>query len=108
MGSGSKTKGAGFEREIVRTLEEHGIPARKVPLSGAVAAFPDDVTIFPDDPDIALQVECKRRRKLPAYLVEWAECGIVAMREDRGSTLWVLDNETMIALLRAWQQQEEI
>lgn len=45
MGKFSKDKGARVERDFVNRLNKAGIQARRVPLSGAVAAFPNDINL---------------------------------------------------------------
>ena len=105
MSSKQYQKGARFELEIVHFLEENGIPARRVPLSGASASMPDDVLID----DTKFRVECKRRKKLPKYLVEWLDsCGLGVMREDRGSQLWFMTQDIFIELLQAYIRDKEL
>ncbi len=59
-GRAAKRKGAAFEREVVALLQEHGIAAEKIPLSGAVkgGSFEGDV----DCPvrGVDRKLECKR------------------------------------------------
>lgn len=59
-GRASKVKGSGFEREIVLILREAGVEADRVPLSGAVMAFPGDVKLNLRGERVT--AECKRRK----------------------------------------------
>ena len=48
-GRSSKTKGTRVERELVKKLEKDGIPAWRVPLSGAIGgSLNSDIKIGPD------------------------------------------------------------
>lgn len=58
-GRSAKRKGSAFEREVVALLQEYGIAAEKIPLSGAVGgSFAGDVTCPVRGADRLL--ECKR------------------------------------------------
>lgn len=56
-GKSSRDKGGAFELEVVKNHESIGIPAKKVPLSGASKGFPGDVDIGL----LGLKGECKKR-----------------------------------------------
>jgi Holliday junction resolvase len=102
MGRASRDKGARYERELVQHLCQHGLHASRVPLSGAVDGYADDVLIRLSGTE--LRVECKRRARLASYLTQWVDGsadGLVAMREDRGRTLWLVSDELMVRLLQA-------
>jgi Holliday junction resolvase len=98
-GKHSRTKGANYERELVKELKEAGIYAeRRVRnYSGE-----HDIDIFPSGPDeAALIAEAKIRAKLPAWLMRWlGENDLLFMRQDRGETIAVLPWRTLEALLR--------
>lgn len=48
-GRSSKTKGTRVERELVKKLEKDGIPAWRVPMSGAIGgSLNSDIKIGPD------------------------------------------------------------
>lgn len=63
MSNPSKNKGSGFEREVVRLLQEYGIAAEKVPLSGAVKGGKYDCDVSVPVLGIDRKVECKRRKR---------------------------------------------
>lgn len=64
MGKSSKRKGGVYERRVVRDHTEADIPARKIPLSGAVAGYKGDVMIAEE-----LQGEVKARKKANGFKV---------------------------------------
>ena len=60
-GKGARVKGASFEREVVNWHLEKGVPAERIPLSGAVKGnYSGDLKIGPQQ---ALLAECKRRAR---------------------------------------------
>lgn len=90
MANPSKRKGSGFEREVVRILQDCGIAAEKVPLSGAIkgGSFEGDI----DCPvrGIDRKLECKRRRRF-ATLYGWLGCNYaLVLREDNNESLVVM------------------
>lgn len=102
MGKASRDKGARYERELVQHLCQHGLDASRVPLSGAVDGYADDVLVCLGQTE--LRIEAKRRARLAGYLTQWVDGsadGLVAMREDRGRTLWLVSDELMVRLLQA-------
>ena len=84
----SKTKGTGFETEIVRAHQKLGIEAKRSPYSGALKEYPGDVQIA------GLIGECKRRRKGYSSLYKALDqgCGadMLFIRDDRKPTMVVL------------------
>ena len=107
MGRPSRDKGARYERELVQHLCQHGLPASRVPLSGAVDGYADDVRVCLGETE--LRIEAKRRARLAGYLTQWVEgssSGLVAMREDRGRTLWLVSDDLMMWLLQGVQWLE--
>lgn len=61
MPNRARQKGDRFERKLVCDLIDAGIPARRVPLSGADANHPGDVEITAWDPPILVQ--CKHFKR---------------------------------------------
>ena len=71
-GRGSRQKGDQFERDCVNFLNERGISAARVPLSGAMGG------IFAGDLRVMIQgsprrVECKIRGRAWTDLYQWIE-----------------------------------
>jgi hypothetical protein len=82
----SKRKGSHFEREVVAFLQEQGIAALKIPLSGAVSGFEGDITCPVRGLDKKL--ECKRRARAFGTLYGWlaGNFGLV-LRDDKTEPL---------------------
>ena len=83
--AGKRRKGSNGEREIVAILNDHGLPARRVPLSGAMSAtgFGGDVLVKDGDGECTWEV--KRRGQGFKRLEAWMEeATVVAFRADRG------------------------
>ena|SRR6185437_9391959 len=61
MAHPSKRKGDGFELEVVHYLQEQGIAAEKIPLSGAVKGGSFEGDIRSPVRGVDRKLECKRR-----------------------------------------------
>jgi hypothetical protein len=93
MASSSKRKGDAFEREIVALHQKDGIPARKVPLSGAVGgAYVGDVVVGPLDSGrgyhVELVGECKKRKTGAGFvqLERWlGDANVLFLRRNRAA-----------------------
>ena len=81
-----RRKGYRFEREVVEMLRAHGIPARRVPLSGADPNEPGDIDLG------ALGLaEAKHRESIGGYLWEWLEGRqVLFLRRNRRPPLVVM------------------
>lgn len=101
-GNHSRNKGYRFEAELVNAVKEHGLEARRIPLSGAAEGFPGDVEIIAGfDGKTKFTGELKRRKNLPEWIVKaLSDHDFMAMREDRGSTLVVLRFDKFLELLQ--------
>lgn len=92
MPNPSKRKGSGFEREVVKALQEIGIAAaERVPLSGAVKGGSFEGDIECPVRGINRKLECKRRARAFGTLYGWLgnNFGLV-VRDDRTEPLVVL------------------
>lgn len=99
MGKAQRTKGAGFEREVVNILRDAGIEADRnlsqTRDGGGDISLPD------------LLIECKRRAKISVY--EWMEqaekaCGpgqqpVVVARADRKEPIAILPLSLFLGLI---------
>jgi hypothetical protein len=97
----SKRKGSGFEREVVALLQERGIAAEKVPLSGAIkgGSFDHDVTCPVRGSD--RKIECKRRAR--AFGTIYALLGpndYLAIRDDHTPPLIVMTLDAFAELAK--------
>lgn len=100
-GKSCRQKGDGFERELVNFMLEGDVPAIRVPLSGATAFQKGDVRLSPACLPAPLIGELKRRKSLPEWIVKaLGEHDFMAMREDRGKTLIVIDAKLFRDLLQ--------
>lgn len=57
MGRSSKRKGGAYELEFVKEVIALGVPAKKVPLSGAMKEYSDDVVVGEDDHQQRVEVK---------------------------------------------------
>lgn len=92
-GKSQRRKGDCFERELVNALKARGLNAMRVPLSGSTEFQKGDVVVNAGFDSTTRYVgECKRRKNLPEWIVDaLGDHDFMAMREDRGRTLVVLD-----------------
>lgn len=101
-GRKSSAKGARNERATVHLLKEMGIEAVRVPLSGAVAAFPGDVIATINGR--RLRLECKCRSTGFATLYGWlAKVDALVVKADRRQPLVVLPLASFIEMTGAPQ-----
>ena len=107
-GKGARVKGASFEREVVNWHLEKGVPAERIPLSGAVKGnYSGDLKIGPEQ---ALLAECKRRARAWQDLYNALDqdgSDMLFIRKDRERTLVVLPFETYEAFLEwiGWKEK---
>jgi len=101
MGKMSRTKGAVFERELVNQAKEYGLVAQRVPLSGATSYAKGDVEITPTFSDKPWVFEAKRRKELPAWMLEALgdNAGLI-LRADRHDAVAVIPLTTLLELLQ--------
>ena len=107
-GKGARVKGASFEREVVNWHLGKGVPAERIPLSGAVKGnYSGDLKIGPEQ---ALLAECKRRARAWQDLYDALDqdgSDMLFIRKDRERTLVVLPLETYEAFLEwiGWKEK---
>jgi Holliday junction resolvase len=101
MGKMSRTKGAVFERELVNLAKEYGLVAQRVPLSGATSYAKGDVEITPTFSDKPWVFEAKRRKELPAWMLEALgdNAGLI-LRADRHESVAVIPLKTLLVLMQ--------
>jgi hypothetical protein len=100
-GRAPKRKGSGFEREVVALLQELGLAAERVPLSGAVktSRFDHDISCPVRGKDRRL--ECKRRaRAFGTVDVMLGSNFAVVVRDDRSRPLVVMTLAAFAELAR--------
>lgn len=91
MAHPSKRKGSGFELECVKLLQERGIAAEKIPLSGAVKGGRYEADIDIPIRGIDRKAECKRRRAGFKTIYGWlGDNYALFMRDDHTQPLVVM------------------
>lgn len=94
-----KRKGDRLERLTVTTLDEHGIEAKRVPLSGSAKGCPGDVVAVVAGQGLVL--ECKSRADSET-LYDWLEGrDALILRGDRKEALVMLRLKDALSLIRA-------
>jgi hypothetical protein len=87
--AGRRQKGCRFERTIVKKCEEHGLTARRVPLSGAMEGYKGDVIL--QGPRGDLTIEAKMRAGGQKQIREWLGVNdALVLGADRQQPLVVL------------------
>ena len=95
----SKRKGNAFEREIVHMLQEAGISAKRVPLSGAVSGYKGDLRVTVGG--LERCAECKRRARAFATLSAMLGSNdFLYVRDDRTEPMVVMSMPTFCAIVR--------
>lgn len=98
MGNSAKRKGDRIEREIVHLHQAMGVPAQRVPLSGAAGGrFSGDVWIG----DLIAEVKCRGNGEGFITLERWlGENDLLFLRRDRKTPLVVLPWKTYEELIK--------
>ena len=97
--AGSRRKGSAGEREIVEILRARGIPARRVPLSGAMKETGFGGDVLADFGRGEKKLEVKRRGQGFARIYRWLEDAYaVAFRGDREEWIVVMRLEDLLEL----------
>ena len=96
MGASQRRKGVNAERELVHLLNDRGILCRRVPLSGSMAGYKDDLIIGP-----GFHAEVKIRASINALLYDaLTHVNIAFVRGGGKPWLAVLDVDFFLAMLR--------
>lgn len=99
MGRMSKRKGQRIELELVHLHQEHGIPCKRQPLSGALGgSFRGDLIVAD-----GLRAEVKARGQGDSWktLARWlGEDDLLFLRQDRQRPLVVMTWETYVHLVQ--------
>lgn len=98
--AGRRTKGSRVERELVARHLEAGIPAKRVPLSGAQAGWKGDIRI---GDYLVAEVKARRNGEGFATLEKWlADNALLFLKRDRREPMVVVEWQTYLRLVRAW------
>jgi hypothetical protein len=98
----SRDKGARIERELVHLHQDAGIPASRVPLSGAAGGeYAGDLHVL----DLTAEVKARKDGSGFKQLETWLGAhDILFVRRDRQRPLVVLPWEVYIRLMQAYQR----
>ena len=97
MSHPSKVKGNSFERELVTKAKEAGLDSQRAWGSNgaSLGKYPEvDLTIDVYD------IQAKRRKALPAYLQVPDCCDAVIFRQDRGTTLVLMELDEWLSIIK--------
>lgn len=98
--AGRRTKGSRVERELVAKHIQAGIPAKRVPLSGAQAGWKGDIRI---GDYLVAEVKARANGEGFATLERWlADNALLFLKRDRKQPMVVVEWETYLRLVRAW------
>ena len=105
MGKKSRDKGYRAERQIIRRHIEAGLPARRVPLSGACEGFEGDLIVgwgYPER-DLKAEVKCRGGGQGWGMVSEWLEGNdLLFLVSDRKEPLVVMPFEVYWGLADAF------
>ena len=97
MSHPSKVKGNSFERELVTKAKEAGLDSQRAwGSNGASLGKHPEVDLTIDVYDI----QAKRRKTLPAYLQVPDCCDAVVFRQDRGTTLVLMEWDDWLKIIQ--------
>jgi Holliday junction resolvase len=100
----SKRKGNGFERELVQLARDSGLTSERAYASnGRALGCVEAVDLTIDDK----RIQAKRRACLPAYLQLPDGCDAVVFRQDRGTTLVLIDIYEYLDLLKSREAKHD-
>jgi Holliday junction resolvase len=96
-GRAPRQKGDRAERAVVLLLRNHGIEARRVPLSGSAAGYPGDVHAVLGGREMTLEVKSRKDYKT---LYDWLEDrdGLV-LKADRKEALIVMRLDDLLDIM---------
>ena len=84
----SKDKGSRFERFLVKLIESFNIKARRAwGSNGQALGMHEEVDLLMDD---EIRIQAKWRKSMPKYLGMTEEVDMVAFKEDRGETYFLI------------------
>lgn len=100
-GARHRRKGSRVEREIVAKHIEIGVPAKRVPLSGAQDGYPGDVEVTLRDGPITGEVKARKSGAGFVTIEKWlGENGVLFLRRDNADPIVVVPWSTWARLLR--------
>ena len=99
----SKAKGNRFERLLVNLIETFEIKAKRAwGSNGMSLGLPEEVDVLMDD---EVRIQCKCRKKMPKLLGITENVDIVAIKEDRGETYFIIRAEDYLSDLKRFRDK---
>jgi len=104
MAKMSRDKGQRIERELVHLHQDAGIPATRVPLSGATGgAYAGDLRIL----DLIAEVKARKDGSGFKQLEAWlGEHDVLFLRRDRQRPLVLMPWEVYVQLIQSYQRRK--
>ena len=97
-GKAPRQKGNRFERELVNDLKAAGLDAYRIPLSGSMRGFKQDVVIRLVNRDLTIEAKCRRNGFSFIYNAI-KDADLLAIKVDRGEPLLVMRLSDAAAIL---------
>ena len=93
-------KGYRGEVEILRLMQELGFDAvRSWGSDGRSLSLPSDIDVKAVRDELELHIQVKRRKKIASYL-DFKNANMVAVRQDRGKWVFIINEEMMRNVFR--------
>jgi Holliday junction resolvase len=105
-GRAPKAKGSRFERAVVRLLQDHGLGAECVPLSGAAGgSYLGDLTVPVLGRDLV--VEAKARARGFSQIYSWLQDrDVLVLRADRHDAIVILPLKLAVEIASAAERRK--
>ena len=96
-GKAPRQKGDRLERAVVKTLQDAGLDAKRVPLSGSAKGYPGDVSVRLAGRELTL--ECKSRADFKTLHSWLTDRDALILKADRKEPLAVLKLSELLTLI---------
>lgn len=98
--AGRRQKGSRVERELVAKHLEVGIPAKRVPLSGAQTGWKGDIRV---GEYLVAEVKARANGEGFAVIEKWlGDNALLFLKRDRKQPMVVVEWQTYLRLVKAW------
>jgi len=98
MPNRNKQRGNELEREVVAAFLAQGMTAERAwGSNGRALGEAETVDVVGQ----GCKIQCKRRKRLPAYLALPEACDAVAFRQDRGPIMCLIPLATLVQLIES-------
>ena len=101
MAKSQRDKGARVEREITKMLQDNGIDALKVPLSGACEGYKGDIAIRAGDDVLHCEVKARKNGAGFTTLENWlGDNDFLFLKRNNRDPMVVMDWAVFIAICK--------